>query len=152
MIVNAFCQTCLQPFVLLIQASDVELVKSISTNEGRTCPCPRLCGGEINLTGSVTVREGVKLRDPVELTGLQLFKAVGGLGVPDEIPKDPAVIDALLKTKKVVSVDLEEFSGNFYLNELRLEGGITVHLASGARGARVLKITKESPHGSVNPG
>ena len=51
MMINSVCSTCLQPYKILIQVSDLELVKEISTNEGRICPCPRLCGGEINLTG-----------------------------------------------------------------------------------------------------
>ena len=144
MIINSVCSTCLQPFKVLVQTSDLELVKQISTNEGRTCPCPRLCGGEINLIGEPELLEGIRLRDPLELTGLQLFQAVGGMGLADEIPKDGTVIDSLFKTCKVLSIDLEELNGNFYLNELRLEGGVTVHLASGARGARVLKITKEA--------
>jgi len=152
MIINSVCSTCLQPFKILIQVSDLELVKQISTNEGRTCPCPRLCGGEINLVGEPELIEGIRLRDPMELTGLQLFQAVGGLGLADEIPKDTTVIESLFKACKVVSVDLEEVGGNFYLHEIRLEGGVVVHLSSGARGARVLKITKEAPHGSGNPG
>jgi len=152
MIVNSVCSTCLQPFKILIQVSDVELVKQISTNEGRTCPCPRLCGGEINLVGESELMEGIRLRDPVELTGIQLFQAVGGLGLADEIPKDLMVIDSLLKANRVESVDLEEVGGNFYIHEIRLHGGMTVHLASGARGAKVLKITKEAPNVVSNPG
>lgn len=153
MIVRSICTTCFQPYKLLIQVSDVELVKQLSTNEGRTCPCPRLCGGEINLVGEPVIPPGkLHLRDPIELTGLQLFQAAGGLGLPDEVPKDATVIDSLFKSYKVTSVDVEEQGGNFYLNELRLEGGVTIHLSSGARGARVLKITKERPHGSGNPG
>jgi hypothetical protein len=120
----------------------VELVKQVSTDEGRKCPCPRLCGGEINLVDEPKLVEGIRLRDPIELTGLQLFQAVNGLGLEDEIPKSSVVIDSLLKTLRVVSVDLEEVNGNFYLNELRLERDVVVHLTSGVRGARVLKITK----------
>lgn len=152
MIINSVCSTCLQPFRVLVQASDVELVKQVSTNEGRTCPCPRLCGGEINLIGEPELLDGIRLRDPVELTGLQLYQAIGGLGLPDEVPKDVTVIDSLFRANRVVGVDVEEFNGNFYLNELRLEGGVVVHMSSGARGARVLKITREAPSGTVNPG
>lgn len=152
MIVNSICSTCFQPYKILIQTSDVELVKQISTNEGRSCPCPRLCGGEINLTGQADVDEKLQLRDPVELTGLQLYQAVGGLGLPDEIPKDVAVINALFKAYPVESLDLQEVTGSIYLSEIRLGGGVTVHLSSGARGARVLKVTKERVNESVNPG
>ena len=151
MIVHSVCTTCFQPFNLLIQASDVELVKQISTNEGRSCPCPRLCGGEINLIGSPDL-DGVQLRDPIELTGLQLYQAAGGMGLPDEVPKDLTVIDSLFKSYRVVSVEVEEVGGSFYMHEIRLEGGVVVHLASGGRGARILKITKEKTNGSVNPG
>ena len=141
MMIRSVCSTCFQRYNLLIQASDVELVKEISTNEGRSCPCPRLCGGEINLTGEPNL-EGVQLKDPIELTGLELFKAVGGMGLPDEVPKSPVVVTALLKTHKIVSVYLEEINGGLYLHELHLDDGVVIHLASGARGAKVLKITK----------
>lgn len=153
MIVNAGCSSCFQTYKLLIQVSDVELVKQISTDDGRSCPCPRMCGGKINLVGEpVLSPDTFSLRDPIELTGLQLFQALGGLGLPDEIPKDVLVIDALLKASRVVGVDVDEFDGSFYLSELRLEGGVTLHLTAGARGARVLKITKERTNGSGNPG
>jgi hypothetical protein len=142
MIINSVCSTCFQPYKLLIQASDVELVKQLSHTEGRSCPCPRLCGGSINLVGQPDIT-GTKLRDPIEITGLQLFQAVNGMGLPDEIPKDAVVIDALLRGNRVTSIDMQEFNGSFYLNELRLEGGVTIHLSAGGRGARVLKITKE---------
>jgi hypothetical protein len=152
MIVRSVCSSCLQTYNLLIQASDVDLVKQISTDEGRTCPCPRLCGGEINLTGSPDIDPDIQLRDPIELTGLQLYQSVGGLGLPDEVPKDVTVIDSIFKAYKVLSIDVEEGNGSFYLNEIRFEGGVVIHLASGARGAKVLKITKEKANGSVNPG
>jgi len=152
MIINSICSTCFQPYKLLVQASDVELVKQVATNEGRSSPCPRLCGGEINLVGEPNVVEEAVLRDPVELTGLQLFQAVGGLGLPDEIPKDLIVLKAIFNAHKIVSVDMEEAHGNFYLNELRLDGGVTIHLSSGARGARILKITKEKTNVDSNPG
>lgn len=152
MIINAICSACVQPYKLLIQPSDLELVKQVATNEGRTCPCPRLCGGEINLTGDREVAAGVVLRDPIEITGLQLYQAVGGLGLPDEIPKDVTVIDSLFKARRVIGIDVEESGGNFYLSEIQLEGGVTVHLSSGSRGARILKITKEAVRESGNPG
>ena len=152
MIINSVCSTCLQPFKILVQTSDLELVKQVSTNEGRTCPCPRLCGGEINLVGEPQLLDGIRLRDPMELTGLQLFQAIGGLGLADEIPKDGTVIDALFKAYRIVSVQIEEIGGLCYLHELRLEGGVIVHLSSGARGARVLKITKEAQNVVSNPG
>ena len=82
---------------------------------------------------------------------MQLYQAVNGLGLADEVPKDMTVIDSVLKANKIVSIDLQEANGNYYLNELRLEGGIIVHLTSGARGARVLKITKEVSRELGNP-
>lgn len=153
MIIKSGCSTCFQTYKLLIQVSDIDLVKQVATNEGRSCPCPRLCGGQINLVGEPLISPEVfQLRDPIELTGLQLFQALGGLGLPDEIPKDVTVIDSILRTHKVIGADVQEFNGNFYLNELRLEDGIVVHLTSGSRGSRVLKITKERTNGLVDSG
>jgi hypothetical protein len=153
MIVRSGCSTCFQTYNLLIQVSDLELVKQVSTDDGRSCPCPRKCGGEINLIGEPLISpEKFQLREAIELTGLQLFQAIGGMGLPDEVPKSAAVIDSILRANKVMGVDLDEVDGIFYLNELRLDGGIVLHMTAGARGARVLKITKERPNGPVNPG
>ena len=153
MIVKSGCSTCFQTYKLLIQVSDLDLVKQVSSDDGQRSACPRLCGGEINLTGEpILPPEKFQLRDPIELTGRQLYQAINGLGLPDEVPKDVIVIDSILKTHKVVGADVEEFGGNFYLNELRLEGGLTLHLTAGSRGARVLKITKERVNEPGNPG
>lgn len=150
MIVRSLCNKCFQPYKILVQASDVELVKEVSTNEGRNCPCPRLCGGEINLVGDAAVQDGVQLREPVELTGLMLYQSVNGLGLPDEIPKDREVLESLLKANRVSSVNIEEVGGSFYMHSIGLENGVTVFLSTGARGARVLKITKERTNGPVD--
>lgn len=151
MIVLSTCTTCFQPYKLLIQASDVGLVKEISTKEGKACPCPRRCGGEINLVGEAAgIPENTNLREPIEITGLQLYQAVGGLGLPDEMPKDKEIVTSLLKGNKVSQVIVDEANGSLFLHSIGLDNGVTIHLTSGARGARVLKITKESPNGSVD--
>jgi hypothetical protein len=139
------CNSCLQPFQILLEAGDVDLVKQISVDDGgRLCKCPRLCGGKINLVGDPVITAMTdKLREPMTITGRELYVAVHGLGLPDEITKDPEVIRALLKSNKVADLFLEEINGRVYLHEVRLENGYTLHLAAGARGAQVLKVTKE---------
>ena len=144
MIVFSVCNTCFQTFKLLVQPSDVTLVKQIASEDGYTCLCPRMCGGSINLVGdsTITAMEG-KLKEPLSITGRELYQAVNGMGLSDEVPKDSATIEAILIANPVVGVVLEESSGGFYLHELKLENDITVHLAAGSKGARVLKMTKE---------
>lgn len=155
MIVRSLCNSCLQPYTLLVMPSDVDLLRQISTNEGQTCPCPRLCGGTINLVGEPTITDAVtsrRLREPLHISGKELYQAVNGLGLPDEVAKDLTVIKALFGTSKVVGIQMEEQGENLYLHEIKLENGITVHLGAGQRGAKVLKLTKERKSGTPSPG
>lgn len=143
MIVRSLCNTCLQPFELLLEASDVDLIKTIIDDEGHTAPCPRLCGGRINIVGNpVLGAMADKLKQPIHISGKQLFQAVHGMGLPDEVPTSLTSISALLRANKVVGVELEEWNGKFYVHELKLEGGVTVHLSAGVKGAMVLKVTQ----------
>ena len=145
MIINSLCNTCMQPFQVIVQSDEADLLRQLSQeDEGRMCKCPRLCGGKINLIGDPVIEAmAEKLREPMTLTGKELYAAVLGAGLPDEIVKDPEVIRALLLADKVVDVDLEQIGGRVYLHELRLAGGVILHLAAGARGSQVLKVTKE---------
>lgn len=150
MICKALCNTCLQAYELLLQPSDVGLVKQITDELGLTAPCPRLCGGRINVAGDPVIsamQHNVQLADPIHLTGKELYIAVNGAGLPDEIAKDKEVIVSLLKANRVKDVDVEEADGKFYIHEITLENGTTIHLGASPRGARVVKMTKERPHG-----
>lgn len=146
MIINSLCNTCLQPFVLTMTSDEARLVKQITDESGHTAPCPRLCGGHINLIGDPIISsmaEDRRLRDPMSISGLELYQAVGGMGLPDEIPKDLTVIESLFKAGTLSGVSVEEVNGKFYLHEIRLSNGAIFHLAAGSRGAQILKITKE---------
>lgn len=145
MILRSLCNSCFQPFELLLEASDIELVKQISDEHGHTVPCPRLCGGRINIVGEPNIGAmAEKLKQPMHINGKQLYQAVNGMGLPDELPQSHAALSALLRANKVVGIDLEEWGGKFYIHELKLEGGVTVHLSAGAKGAQVLKVTQEA--------
>lgn len=151
MIVRSLCNTCLQRYEILIQASDVGLVKQV-TDDGYTAPCPRLCGGRINMAGDSVIdalQSHAQLKDAISLTGLELYRAVNGAGLPDEVSTDPVVVESMLKANRITGVELEEINGRVYLHELRLENGVVVHLGAGSPGARVIKITKERPHGTA---
>lgn len=156
MMIYSLCNTCLQPFDLMVEVKDIELIKQVADESGNVCPCPRLCGGSINLVGDVTIDQMAKdprFKDPIKLSGKELYQAVKGLGLPDEIPKSIEVVAAMLKANPVKDFDLSEVAGKLYLSELRLEGGVVLHLTSGPHGAQVLKMTKERrPNGSGNPG
>ena len=122
----------------------MELVKSISENEGRLAPCPRLCGGKINLVGDPVLQQmgtDPRLKEPLHITGKELYQAVKGMGLPDEFPKDADAIELLLKKSPILGVEMEVVNNRIYLHELHFASG-TVHLASGPRGAMVLKVTK----------
>lgn len=148
MIVMSLCQTCLQPYQLMIEPGDIPLIKQIAVEDGKMCPCPRLCGGTINLVGDPGIQTMVeKLRTPMHIGGKDLYKAVNGLGLPDEVPQDADVIEALFKANSITGVSMEKVSNTFYLHELKLSNGMTVHLAAGSHGAAVLKVTKATVNG-----
>lgn len=145
MIVRSLCNSCLQPFELVLHQEDRQLLGQIAEDGGMLCPCPRLCGGKINVTHDSTIesfQEGTRLRQPMTLTGAQLYQAVNGAGLPDEIPKDIDVVDALLRANQVTKCAMERQGERIYLHELHLSNGSVIHLAAGGRGAQVLKITR----------
>lgn len=146
MMIHSLCNSCLQPYQILVEPSELGLIKEISDADGLTCKCPRLCGGVINLVSNHTISKmsiDPRLKDPLQLTGKELYKAIGGLGLPDEIPKNAETVAALLTASGLKGFDLHETGGKLYLSELELFGGTKLHLSSGPHGAQVLKVTKE---------
>lgn len=147
MIIQSLCNTCLQPYTLLVEPSDVNLVKEVCDDEGHTCPCPRLCGGRINLVGDPIIsamNKDKRLKDPITITGKQLYQAIHGLGLPNEIPKSLPIAKSLLINTTITDVDIEEKDGQFFLHEIKLANGSVIHLASGNRGAQILRISEEN--------
>lgn len=144
--VHALCQSCLQPYRLMISPEEVPLIRQISENGGHTAPCPRQCGGSINLVGDPAIdalTENARLKDPMTITGTELYRAVNGSGLPDELPKNVETIEAMLVAHKVEGVVIEAaVDGRMYLHELHLANGTAIHLTSGLKGAEVLKITR----------
>lgn len=146
----SLCNTCLQPYQLMVGPGEVPLIKQIASEDGTTCPCPRSCSGHINLVGDPTITamaEDRRLREPLTLTGKQLYQAVQGLGLPDEIPKEVDVIDSVFRANMVVKVDLEQHQGKIYLHEIHFENGMVIHLASGHKGAQILRVDKGAANG-----
>jgi hypothetical protein len=143
---TAVCNACMQPFVLDLEPEDKPLLAQVTLEdpEGMLCRCPRLCGGRINLVPDPTIELMSKsLREPLHLTGKELYVAVHGLGLPDEVVRTVETVEAMLKAHKIVGVDLEAVNDAVFLHELKLESGVTIHLSAGARGAQVFKMTKE---------
>lgn len=150
MIISALCNSCLQPFELRIEPAEVALVKQVASEDGTTCPCPKLCGGAINLVGDPTIsamaHDG-RMREPSIITGKQLYQAIMGMGLPAEVPSSTEVVDAMFKANRVVKIDAESNNGKVYLHEIHFENGVVVHLAAGIKGAQVLRMTKEGKNG-----
>lgn len=140
------CQNCRQSYNLLLTSEDAHLLDQIRDSE-TTCPCPRLCGSSVSLVESGDLQRG-EWEHPVTLTGQELYRAVNGMGLPDEVPHDPIVVDSLLKSGKVTRTLMEDIGGRLYLHEISLDNGATIHFSSAAKGACVLKITKEIPNAS----
>ena len=151
MIVRSLCNSCFQPYELMLEVSDIDLMKQIADDKGHTVPCPRHCGGRINIVGEPNIGAMTEmLKQPLHISGKQLYQAVNGLGLPDEVPQSKVALESMLKANKVVDVVLEEWGNHFYLHELVLDNGVVYHFASGQKGAQVLKVTQERKDGSGN--
>jgi hypothetical protein len=146
-ITRSLCNLCLQVYEIHSEPSDAHLLKEV-VNDDLTCACPRLCGGYINILSSAatsTLATDPRLKAPMHLTAKELFRAVKGGGLPDEVPKSEDVIALLFQASKVVDVRTQTLGNRVYLNEIHFENGQVLHLSSGLRGAEVLKITKRAP-------
>lgn len=145
MIIISVCNSCLQCLRLNLTPADKDLLTQIEVAPGM-CKCPREgCTGIINLmpVTEFTHLEGkVALTDNViELTAKELYAALYGNGLPDEIQRDPTVVEALLKANRVIEAQVEKTSsGSVYLHTITLENGLIIHLGGGM-GPRVVKIT-----------
>lgn len=149
MIIPSLCNTCLQPYQILVEAHEVPLLKQIATDDGEACPCPRLCGGMISLVRDpvlTTMAEDKRLKTPMAITGVQLYQAVSGLGLPDEVPKDERTVESLLLANKVEKVDIEVQNEKLYLHEIHLSNGTVLHLGAGLKGAQILRVSKGAPN------
>lgn len=146
MIIMSLCNSCLQPYQVLVEPSDIPLIKQIADDTGHTCPCPRLCGGVINLVGDDTINAMVndrRLKESVRITGKELYQAINGLGLPDEVPASFDTVEAMLRAFPTEKVVMQDVHGKVYLHEIHLKNEVVIHLGSGAHGAQVLKMTKK---------
>lgn len=136
------CNTCIHGFEVVVTPEDSSLFESL-VGATKTCKCPKLCGGSILLTNDYLL---IDMYDKVDrktrITASELYKAVHGVGLPDEIVKDAIVVESLLKANLIDAVKTEERNGRVYIHEIALDNGVSLHLAAGSAGAVVFKITK----------
>jgi hypothetical protein len=142
--VRAICNHCFTRFEIRLDVQrDATLLKQIAPTE-MVCDCPRNCGGKINLTNDEGLdRLQAPLAPPLSISVTELYQALHGFPLPDEVPKDRVVIKSLLQGQ-VRDAVVEEHNGRFYLHEILMQSGVVLHLAAGGRGAQVFKITKEA--------
>lgn len=144
MIFLTVCNTCFQPYELSIDPGSTALVKEL-LDESETVACPRLCGGRILVSDSeamAALAKDPRLKLPLRISAEELYKAVKGAGLPDEIPNAPEVVESLLLANAVIGVELASDGKHVGISELRLANKTIIHLTSGRLGAEVLKITR----------
>lgn len=144
MIFRSLCNSCFHVFEIFSEPEDAIFLKEL-VKDDMTCKCPRLCGGRINLMGSPTINalaSDPRLKEPMHITAKELFRAVHGGGLPDEIPKSTDFVELLFKSSPVAEVRMQQLGARIYIHEIRFQDGKVLHLSSGLRGAEVLKITK----------
>lgn len=89
------------------------------------------------------LRSQANVLEQVELTPEELFRAMGGFGLPEEIGFAPEMVRALLLSSKVVGMSADKVvSGRVILDRLDLEDGTSLHLASSRQGPVVFKVTR----------
>lgn len=145
MILRAICNSCYQRYEItggLDMKTSTAMISQL-TDEAGMGICPRQCGGKINLTNDATIDAvGEYLKEPLHLTVTELFQAIGGMPLPDEVPQSVETLTAMLLAHRAVGATMEDSNGRVYLHELKLDNGCTIHLCAGGRGAQVLKITR----------
>ena len=148
MLIHSLCDKCYQSFKLVLEPADLELVKQVSDAQGFSAPCPKLCGGRINLVGNPSWG-GIRFYagDAMTVTGKEFYKAVMGGGLPQELPKSAGEIESILKSGKITDMLMEVYNDQVYLHELEIDKETIIHLCSGAKGAQILKITKRHKDG-----
>ena len=111
-------------------------------------PCVRQCGAKMTRipggeweTWKSSHDEGIlKL---YELSMAELFRAMSGFGLPDELQVEPEYVKALLLSNPITDLLLQRSdSGRTVIKRLDLKNGLSIHLASSPRGATVYKITR----------
>lgn len=99
-----------------------------------------LSNEEARAISSVTTPGVVNL---LNLTVGEFFRALCGYGLPDEIKAEPEVVKAMLLSSRVVDASVSmSASGKTLLEQLDLENGTSLHLASSSRGPVVFKVTR----------
>lgn len=143
-LIRSVCNTCFQAYVLRISDSEKSLLSEILDASGESCPCPRNCGGSIPLQNSQEFTDmHAILREPLSITGTELYQAVNGLPLPDEVVKDLEVVKHLSRPENVKYITLSEHDGQVYVSDISLNDGMKLHLTAGPRGALLFKITKQ---------
>jgi hypothetical protein len=134
----ATCATCKSAFEIRFEKpSDISLLSHMLVNGQVDCVCPRKCTGRI--AQQAQFAEGVF---PLSVTVQELFQAVSGMPLPDEVPKSAIFVLSLLKSERVLEARCEEEGGSIFLHSITLTNGCTIHLCASGRGPQVLKITR----------
>jgi hypothetical protein len=147
----AYCPTCKVLVRISGEIHDIRRVTDLATTGYHKCVTTG-CGGSMNRISykeaaayyaNETKHSHVEL---LELSAQEFLKAVVGFGLPNEINADPEIVESLLKSNQIVSVEITKSKtpGRSVLNSLSLNNGLTIHVASGAEGPTVYKITRKN--------
>jgi len=147
-ILRSACETCFQRFLISIEEDAVGLLSDLKGDDD-LCMCPRLCGGMINVSRDSAIElvidslSSKQVKEPIHLTVKELYRAVHGGGLPDELPKSGYATNKLLEGQIIKKVVLDDRGdGEVYLQELVLGNGLIIHMSSGLFGAQILKIVE----------
>lgn len=143
------CDSCLQ--VIRVQGDPEELCRLIAQNPTwkDRLPCVNSgCSGPLKLLTEDVLALLSNVLEPgligvVDLTPREMFQALCGFGLPEEVGQAPEVVVALLRSTSISDVAVRiSPSGRTIIDRLDLSNRLSIHLAASPDGAVAFKITR----------
>ena len=136
------CPVCYVVFQVIGDRGELMRIPEILARLARTCVTDG-CEGRVQASTSDKMAR-TSQQKTTRLTVQEFVAAMAGLGLPDEIDASPEVVSAMLKSCPVIGFTLHRSSHpkRSILTELVLSNNTILHLAAGADGPTVYKITR----------
>ena len=148
------CDSCLQ--IIKLQG-DQELINKLILHHVRWLkgwPCVTCnCKGPMTRVDGETLEQlkqesTQRLLSVITLNPEEFFRALCGLGLPDELGCEPEIVKSLLLSNKIVDVGIFPLgTKRTVLTQMYLDNGLCIHLASSPAGPVVFKVTR-GQHGT----
>jgi hypothetical protein len=105
--------------------------------------CPR-CGAQAAGTDEMSLPRAIHTADIIDLTPIEMFSALSGFGLPDEMPSSVENVSQTLSSSPIKRVVGQNVPGTkrCSIDFVELENGVRIYLGASTHGAVVYRITK----------